>query len=63
MGVAGDIRGFIFTIPNEYDIKEIGNKLEDFEILQKLGQGGNGYAIKVKKKKNFKYMLLKKAKN
>ena len=62
MGVAGDIRGFIFTIPNEYDIKEIGNKLEDFEILQKLGQGGNGYAIKVRSKKNFKIYVIKKSK-
>ena len=62
MGVAGDIKGFIFNIPNEYDIKEIGNKLEDFEILQKLGQGGNGYAIKVRSKKNYKIYVIKKSK-
>ena len=62
MGVAGDIRGFIFKIPNEYDIKEIGNKLEDFDILQKLGQGGNGFVIKVRSKKNYKIYAIKRNK-
>ena len=51
MGVSSNKKGFVFEIPKDYDIKEIGEKLDDFEILQKLGQGGNGFAIKVRSKK------------
>ena len=59
MGVSPNGSGFLFHIPSDYDIKEIGNKMEDFEILQKLGKGGNGYAIKVKSKKNYKIYVIK----
>ena len=37
MGISSNHSGFLFQIPNEYDSQEIGNKLEDFEILQNLG--------------------------
>ena len=62
MGVSANEKGFVFEIPKDYDIKEIGEKLDDFEILQKLGQGGNGFAIKVRSKKNYKIYVIKKSK-
>ena len=62
MGVSGCGSGFIFEIPKDYNTGEIGNKLEDFELLQKLGVGGNGFAIKVKSKKNHKIYVIKKGK-
>ena len=62
MGVSSNQKGFVFEIPKDYDIKEIGEKLDDFEILQKLGQGGNGFAIKVRSKKNYKIYVIKKSK-
>ena len=62
MGISSNHSGFLFQIPNEYDSQEIGNKLEDFEILQNLGEGGNGYVIKVRSKKNFKIYVIKKSK-
>ena len=62
MGVSGYNSGFLFEIPKDYNSEEIGNKLEDFELLQKLGDGGNGFAIKVKSKKNHKIYVIKKSK-
>ena len=35
------------------DNENIGNKLEDFEYLQLLGEGTFGSVIKVRSKKNF----------
>ena len=61
MGVTSYNSSFLFVIPNDYNNKEIGNKLEDFELLQKLGAGGNGYAIKVKSKINHKVYVIKKS--
>ena len=40
--------------------ENIGNKLEDFEILQIMGRGAYGYVAKVKSKKNLKIYALKK---
>ena len=62
MGISANRGGFLFKIPNDYDSQEIGNKLEDFEILQNLGERGNGYVIKVRSKKNFKIYVIKKSK-
>ena len=59
MSVSPNNRGFRFKIPNEYIIDDIGNKLDDFEILQNLGHGGSAHAIKVKSKKNFKIYVIK----
>ena len=59
MGVSASKSGFVFEIPNEYNNKEIGNKLEDFELLEKIGAGGYGYAIKVRSLKNFKIYVIK----
>ena len=61
MGVSASRSGFVFEIPNEYSNKEIGNKLEDFELLEKLGAGGYGYAIKVRSLKNFKMYVIKRS--
>lgn len=62
MGVSANTHGLTFHIPNKYDIKEIGNKLEDFEIIQNLGQGGNAFVLKARSKKNFKLYAIKKSK-
>ena len=43
------------------DDKKIGNKIDDFEILQVLGEGSFGFVAKVKSKINFKIYALKKA--
>ena len=61
MGVSSHNSSFLFVIPNHYNNKEIGNKLDNFELLQKLGAGGNGYAIKVKSKINHKIYVIKKS--
>ena len=42
------------------DNKNIGNKLEDFEILQIMGNGAYGYVAKVKSKLNLQIYALKK---
>ena len=42
--------------------ENIGNKLEDFEILQIMGQGAYGYVAKVKSKINLEIYALKKNK-
>ena len=39
--------------------EDIGNKLEDFEILQTLGKGSYGFVAKVKSKKNEKIYAMK----
>ena len=39
--------------------QNIGNKLEDFEILQTLGKGGYGFVAKVKSKINHKLYAMK----
>ena len=51
-----------FKLPSkiEKDDKNIGNKLEDFEILQVLGQGGFGFVAKVRSKNNSRIYALKK---
>ena len=53
---------FTYKIPSHLinDNKNIGNKLEDFEILQILGKGSYGYVAKVKSKINFEIYALKK---
>ena len=62
MGVSGSNTRFLFEMPINCNTEEIGNKLEDFDLLQKLGDGGNGFAIKVKSKKNHKIYVIKKSK-
>ena len=60
MGITANKLSFSVKISkNFYKEEDIGNKLEDFEILQKLGKGGNGYAIKVRSKKNLKTYVIK----
>ena len=52
-----------FKLPSNFkeeDDKNIGKKLEDFEILQVLGQGGFGFVAKVKSKNNGRIYALKK---
>ena len=39
---------------------DIGNKLEDFEILQIIGKGTYGFVAKVKSKLNLRIYFLKK---
>ena len=53
---------FTYKLPSHLikDNKNIGNKLEDFEILQILGKGSYGYVAKVKSKINFEIYALKK---
>ena len=62
MGVSAHNAGFSFKLPINFQSQEIGNKIEDFDVLQNLGQGGNGYIIKVRSKKNFKIYAIKKSK-
>ena len=55
-----------YKLPSHYDIneeKDIGNKLEDFDILQIMGEGTFGIVFKVKSKINHKIYALKKNKN
>ena len=59
MGVSPNGSGFLFHIPSDYDIKEIGNKMEDFEILQKLGKVEMDMQSKLNQKKITKYMSSK----
>ena len=49
----------IFDSSELYDDSQMGNKLEDFEILRKLGEGGFGKVFKVLSKKNHKVYAMK----
>ena len=51
-----------YNLPTYYNVdkKKIGNKLDDFEILQVLGQGSFGFVAKVKSKINSRIYALKK---
>ena len=42
-----------------YDVLEIGNNLEDFEILQILGKGSYGFVAKIRSLKNKKIYAMK----
>ena len=49
-----------FEFPGNLNNEIIGNKLDDFEILQILGEGSFGFVAKVKSKINSKIYALKK---
>ena len=49
----------IFDSSELYNDNLIGNNLEDFEILQVLGEGGFGKVFKVKSKLNNKVYAMK----
>jgi len=51
-----------YKLPSHFlnNNKNIGNKLEDFEILQIMGRGAYGFVAKVKSKNNLKIYALKK---
>ena len=53
---------FTYKLPSHFinNSKNIGNKLEDFEILQIFGKGAYGYVAKVKSKINLEIYALKK---
>ena len=53
-----------YELPSELkkNNENIGNKLEDFEILQVLGEGSYGFVAKVKSKLNSQIYALKKIK-
>ena len=62
MSVVKDSDGKEYIIFNEselYDDKEMGTKLEDFEILQILGKGSYGFVAKIRSKKNKKIYAMK----
>ena len=44
----------IFDESELYDDNDMGDKLEDFEILQILGKGSYGFVAKVRSNKNNK---------
>ena len=52
-----------YNLPSYYkvDKEKIGNKVEDFEILQVLGEGSYGFVAKVRSKINYKIYALKKS--
>ena len=52
-----------YQLPSCYKKKEefIGDKLEDFEILQVMGEGSFGFVAKVRSKKNSEIYALKKS--
>ena len=49
----------IFDELELYDDKDMGNNLEDFEILQILGKGSYGFVAKIRSKKNKKIYAMK----
>ena len=49
----------IFDESELYDDKEMGDKLEDFEIQQILGKGSYGFVAKVRSKRNNKIYAMK----
>ena len=62
MSVVKDSDGKEYIIFNEqelYDDNEMGQKLEDFEILQILGKGSYGFVAKIRSKKNKKIYAMK----
>ena len=57
-----DSRGknlLVFSKENMHEYKEIGDKVDDFEILQVLGQGSFGFVAKVKSLLNQKIYAMK----
>ena len=50
-----------YNLPTHHNVdkKMIGNKLDDFEILQMLGEGSFGLVVKVKSKINSRIYALK----
>ena len=50
----------IFDETELYDDSEMGDKLEDFSILQILGKGSFGFVAKVRSNKNNKIYAMKK---
>ena len=58
-----DIKGkehLVFKRENKNEVDEMGNQVDDFEILQLLGEGSFGYIAKVKSKLNQKIYAMKK---
>ena len=51
MGITANKLSFSVKIAKKFYNEDIGNKLDDFELLQRIGKGGNGCAIKVRSKK------------
>ena len=49
----------IFDESELYDDNDMGDKLEDFEILQILGKGSYGFVAKVRSNKNNKIYAMK----
>ena len=49
----------IFDETELYDDSEMGDKLEDFDILQILGKGSYGFVAKVRSIKNNKIYAMK----
>jgi serine/threonine protein kinase len=49
----------IFDESELYDDNDMGDKLEDFEILQILGKGSYGFVAKVRSYKNNKIYAMK----
>ena len=58
-----DIKGkehLVFKRENKNELDDMGNKVDDFEILQVLGEGSFGYIAKVKSRLNHKIYAMKK---
>ena len=58
-----DIKGkehLVFKRENKNELDDMGNKIDDFEILQVLGEGSFGYIAKVKSRLNHKIYAMKK---
>ena len=49
----------VFDSSELYDDSQMGDKLDDFEILRKLGKGAFGQVFKVCSKKNNKVYAMK----
>ena len=49
----------VFDESELYDDKEMGDKFEDFEILQILGKGSYGFVAKIRSLKNKKIYAMK----
>ena len=58
-----DIKGkehLVFKRENTNELEDMGSKVDDFEILQVLGEGSFGYIAKVKSRLNHKIYAMKK---